>query len=36
VLDGWLAADAVTATDAERVAAMIGHDNACRVYGLVP
>jgi uncharacterized protein len=34
VLDGWIAAGAVSAADADRIAAMIGRDNARRVYHL--
>ena len=33
LLDGWVVEDAMSAADAERYAAMIGADNARRIYG---
>jgi uncharacterized protein len=33
-LDGWLRDDALTAAQAERIAAQILHDNAVALYGL--
>jgi hypothetical protein len=36
VLRGWVDEGAATVEDAARIAAMIGHDNAQRVYGLRP
>jgi hypothetical protein len=32
MLDGWIAEDRCSADDAERIARMIGHDNAVRIY----
>jgi predicted TIM-barrel fold metal-dependent hydrolase len=35
-LRGWVDDGAATTADAARIAVMIGHDNALRVYGLRP